>query len=102
MAPTNYLLRQDVVAKRVAAARKVAAVNRVEIDPAVVPIPAEAMPAVDMFRLLAEMLAVVSVVGVQFTQHQRTDHAWAVLVREMAEVAQSQERITHLRSVVLR
>ena len=68
MALTNYLLRQDVVVRRVAVARK-AAVIRVEFVPAAARIPVEAMP-VDMSRLLTETRAADSVVVVQFT-HRR-------------------------------
>ena len=103
MALTNYLLRQDVVVRRVAVGRKVAAVIRVEVVPEAARIPVEAIPAVvDTFRLLTETRAADSVVVVQFTHRRRTDHVWGVSVRETAEVAQSQERITHRRSVVLR
>jgi hypothetical protein len=55
----------------VVVAREVVAVIRVEVAPVVAQIRVEAMPAVvDMFRLRAEMLAVVSVVAGRFTHRQ--------------------------------
>jgi hypothetical protein len=56
----------------VVVAREVVAVIRAEVAPVVAQIRVEAMPAavVDMFRLRAEMLAVVSVVAGRFTHRQ--------------------------------
>jgi hypothetical protein len=55
----------------VVVAREVAAVIRVEVAPAAAQIRVEAMPAVvDMFRLRAEMRAVVSVAAGRFTRRQ--------------------------------
>ena len=62
----------------------------------------EILAAVDMFRLLTETRAVGLVVAVRFTHQLRMGRVWAARVRGMVEVVPSQDRITHLRSVVLR
>lgn len=102
MAATNYLLRQNEVARKVAAARKVGAVIRVEVAPAATQSRGEAMPAVDMFRLRGEIMAEDSVAAERFTHRQLMDHVWVEFVRKLVDAAQSQEQITHLRSAVLR
>ena len=68
---TRCWLKPAAEDKKVVVAREVVAVIRVEVAPVVAQIRVEAMLAVvDMFRLRAEMLAVVSVVAGRFTHRQ--------------------------------
>jgi hypothetical protein len=72
MIRTRCWLKPAAEDKKVVVAREVVAVIRAEVAPVVAQIRVEAMPAavVDMFRLRAEMLAVVSVVAGRFTHRQ--------------------------------
>jgi hypothetical protein len=71
MMRTRCWLKPAAEDKKVVVAREVVAVIRVEVAPVVAQIRVEAMLAVvDMFRLRAEMLAVVSVVAGRFTHRQ--------------------------------
>ena len=70
MIQTPCWLRPAAEDKKVVVAREVAAVIRAEVAPAAAQIRVEVMRAVDMLRLRAEMLAVVSVVAGRFTHRQ--------------------------------
>jgi hypothetical protein len=71
MIRTRCWLKPAAEDKKVVVAREVVAVIRAEVAPVVAQIRVEAMPAVvDMFRLRAEMRAVVSVAAGRFTRRQ--------------------------------